>query len=138
MVDIGSVIKNYCKQNGHSIPVLAKQLNLSPSTLYASLNTNQISIERLSLISDTAQPQLLHPFHRKHRRHRRKAAAFNHRKQRISRQSSRFTKGSNLFTGDQCPSQSPPPTLSQILLYVTIASPGFLPAAEFLLFTSIT
>jgi transcriptional regulator with XRE-family HTH domain len=51
MIDIGNIIRDYCYSHKHSLPALAKSLNISHSTLYNSLNSNSISLQRLSQIS---------------------------------------------------------------------------------------
>jgi transcriptional regulator with XRE-family HTH domain len=51
MVDIGNIIKDYCRREQQSLPALAKRLNISHSTLYNSLNSNSISLQRLLQIS---------------------------------------------------------------------------------------
>jgi hypothetical protein len=51
MIDIGNIIKDYCRRQQHSIITLAKSLNISHTTLYDNLNHNTISLQRLSQIS---------------------------------------------------------------------------------------
>jgi hypothetical protein len=51
MIDIGNIIKDYCRREQHSLPALAKRLNISHTTLYDNLNFNTLSLQRLSQIS---------------------------------------------------------------------------------------
>lgn len=51
MIDIGNIIKDYCRRQQHPIPALAKSLNISHTTLYDNLNHNTLSLQRLSHIS---------------------------------------------------------------------------------------
>jgi transcriptional regulator with XRE-family HTH domain len=51
MIDIGNIIKDYCRSQQHSLTALAKRLNISHTTLYDNLNFNTISLQRLSQIS---------------------------------------------------------------------------------------
>jgi transcriptional regulator with XRE-family HTH domain len=53
MTDIGSIIKEYLRQNGSSINQLAKQMKMSATQLYSHLKHNHITIERLDQISRT-------------------------------------------------------------------------------------
>ncbi len=51
MVDIGNIIKEHCYSQHYSLITLAGQIDLSPSTLYKSLNSNSLSVQRLDQIS---------------------------------------------------------------------------------------
>lgn len=51
MVDIGSIIKNHCRQNGISLNALARQLDYYPTTLYRSLASGDMPLSRLHQIS---------------------------------------------------------------------------------------
>jgi hypothetical protein len=51
MVDIGSIIKDYCRQNGISLNALARQLDYYPTTLYRSLASGDMPLSRLDQIS---------------------------------------------------------------------------------------
>lgn len=51
MIDIGNIIKDYCRRQQHPITTLAKSLNISHTTLYDNLNHNSMSLQRLSQIS---------------------------------------------------------------------------------------
>jgi transcriptional regulator with XRE-family HTH domain len=51
MVNIGEIIRDYCKTDKTSVYDLAKLLNLTPTTLYRSLRRNSLTIDRLQQIS---------------------------------------------------------------------------------------
>lgn len=51
MVDIGTIIREHLRKSGSSVFQLSKQIKISHSVLYHSLNTNKISITRLHHIS---------------------------------------------------------------------------------------
>ena len=52
MNNIGTTIKEYCRTNRVSLYTLASMLNLRPATLYRSLNSRFLTIERLQQISE--------------------------------------------------------------------------------------
>ena len=51
MIDIASIIKNHCRQNGTSINAVANRLGLYPATLYRSINSGSLTVTRLHQIS---------------------------------------------------------------------------------------
>lgn len=51
MKNISLIIKEYCKTNNVSMYSLASKLNLKPASLYRSLNSRFLTIERLQQIS---------------------------------------------------------------------------------------
>jgi transcriptional regulator with XRE-family HTH domain len=51
MVNIGEIIREYCKTGPTSVYDLAKQIRITPTTLYRSLRTNSLTIARLHQIS---------------------------------------------------------------------------------------
>jgi transcriptional regulator with XRE-family HTH domain len=51
MINIGEIIREYCKTGPTSVYELAAQLHLTPTTLYRSLRTNSLTIARLHQIS---------------------------------------------------------------------------------------
>ncbi len=53
MKNISLIIKEHCKTNNVSIYSLASMLNLRPATLYRSLNSRFLTIERLQQISQS-------------------------------------------------------------------------------------
>jgi hypothetical protein len=51
MTDIGSIIRDHLRTSGSSVLQLSKQIKMSPSVLYHSLNTNRLTLARLHQIS---------------------------------------------------------------------------------------
>jgi hypothetical protein len=51
VIDIGTIITDYCYSHKQSLPPLANSLSISHSTLYNSLNSISISQRRLNQIS---------------------------------------------------------------------------------------